>query len=83
MLRLICLSKSFDICRINIIVFFSLLLMLSIPCLVDLHNDKINNIDNIKSYSIVSIVLSSIILICVCFKYEDDKEYIEEIESLV
>nr|QDY51762.1 hypothetical protein 1_147 [Mimiviridae sp. ChoanoV1] len=83
MLRLICLSKSFDVCRINIIVFFSLLLMLSIQCLADLLNDKINNIDNIKSYSIVSIVLSSIILICVCFKCEDNKEYIEETEPLV
>lgn len=83
MLRLICLSKTFDVCRINIIVFFSLLLILSIQCLTDLLNDKITNIENIKSYSIISILLSSIILICVCFKYEDDKEYIEENKELV
>ena len=83
MLRLICLSKSFNVCRINIIVFFSLLLMISIQCLADLLNDKISNIENIKSYSILSIIISVLALLFACLKYEDNNNYSREGESLV
>ena len=55
--------------------------MISIQCLADFL--MINSNINIKSYSIVSIIISFLALVFACLKYEDDNYYSKEESSCI
>jgi hypothetical protein len=71
MLTIICLSNNINFIRVNIIVFFSLLLLVGFQCLFDFLNDDISEINNIKKYAILFIIISIIGILGSCLIYED------------
>jgi hypothetical protein len=71
MLKIICLSNNINIIRVNIIVFFSLFLLLGFQCLFDFLNDDISEINNIKKYAILFIIISIIGILSTCLIWED------------
>ena len=77
MIKLLCLTKSFNVCRLNTIVFLTCILMFCIQYLNDFYNEKINNIDNIKYITLFLIIFSVIGIIISCLNCEKDSEYIE------
>ena len=83
MLKLICLTEGFNVCRLNIIVFLFCILMFCAQYLNNFYNNKINNIDNIKSISIFLVIFSIIGIIISCLKYENVNNNKNENEKLI
>ena len=82
MLKIICLSNNINIIRVNIIVFFSLFLLLGFQCLFDFLNDDISEINNIKKYAILFIIISIIGILSTCLIWEDkENKYVSINES--
>jgi hypothetical protein len=73
MLKIICLSNHINFIRVNIIVFFSLFLLLGFQCLFDFLNEDISEINNIKKYAILFIIISIIGILCSCLICDDDE----------
>ena len=74
MLKIICLSNNINIIRVNIIVFFSCFLLLGFQCLFDFLNEDISEINNIKKYAILFIIISIIGILGSCLIYEDNEQ---------
>jgi hypothetical protein len=79
MLTLFCFENHLNIFRINIIILFSCLLLLGFQCLADFLKNDIYDIENIKSYSIVLILVSIIFILGACITYEENPKNIESL----
>ena len=71
MLTLFCFTTYINIFRINIIILFSCLLLLGVQCLADFLKKDIYDVENVKSYAIVLILISIIFILGACITYED------------